>query len=130
MHEYALVQNLLDQVAAHAAARGATAVRKVTVGMGELAGVDPDLFATAFETFRAAGSYPEAELSIRWVEARWVCSPCSRLIHRGAVLRCPNCGAPAQLGAGDELTLERIELEIAEPQILHETATNGAYADD
>ena len=130
MHEYALVQNLLDQVAAHAAARGATAVRKVTVGLGELAGVDPDLFATAFETFRAAGSCHEAELSIRWVEARWVCPPCSRSIPRGAVLRCPDCGAPAQLAAGDELTLERIELEIAEPRALEETPTKRAHAGD
>lgn len=129
MHEYALVQNLLDQVGAQAAALHATAVRKVTVGMGELAGVNPDLFATAFETFRAGGGVcQDAELSIHWVKARWVCSQCAHVIQRGAVLRCPNCGVPARLAAGDELTLERIELEVPDAQDLRGDGAAGASA--
>ena len=120
MHEYSLVQGLFDQVSAQAAARGATAVRKVTVGIGELAGVDPELFATAFVTFRPASAHPEAELCIRWVEARWACTGCARPFERGAVLRCGTCGAPARLAAGDELILERIELEVPEPHALRE----------
>ncbi len=126
MHEYSLVQGLFDQVSAHVAARGATAVRKVTVGMGELAGVDPELFATAFVTFRPASPCPEAELAIRWVEARWVCTACEHPIQRGAVLRCPDCGAPGRLAAGDELTLERIEMEVPEANSLRAGTTPGA----
>ncbi len=126
MHEYSLVQNLLDQVDAHAMACHATTVGKVTVGIGELAGVDPDLFATAFEAFRAAGLCKEAELSIRWVEARWVCSQCAQAIQRGAVLRCPDCEAPARLAAGDELILERIELEAPDAHVLRADGTTGA----
>jgi hydrogenase nickel incorporation protein HypA/HybF len=128
MHEYSLVGDLLDQVAAHAHSRGATSVRKVTVGMGELAGVDPDLFATAFETFRAAGPCRETELVIRWVEARWVCSNCARPFDRGAVLRCLDCQGPARLAAGDELTLERIELEVPEPQTLRGDRGTSAHS--
>src|SRR5208283_4169622 len=126
MHEYSLVGDLLDQVTAHARARGATAVRKVTVGIGELAGVDPALFATAFETFRAAGPCRETELVIHWVEARWVCPTCARPITRGAVLRCPDCNGPGSLATGDELTLERIELEVPDPHTLRPTTGTSA----
>ena len=126
MHEYSLVQDLFDQVSAQAAARGATAVRTVTVGVGELAGVDPELFATAFKTFREASPHPEAELSIHRVEARWECSGCAAPFQRGAVLRCSACGAPARLAAGEELTLERIELEVPEPHTLREANTRRA----
>lgn len=120
MHEYSLVQDLFDQVAAQARTRGATAVRKVTVGVGELAGVNPDLFATAFETFRAASPFPEAQLIIHRVAARWVCSKCNRPITCGAVLRCLECDGPGRLETGDELVLERIELEVPKPQALRE----------
>ncbi len=126
MHEYSLVQDLFDQVAAQARARGAAAVRKVTVGVGELAGVDPDLFATAFETFRAASPFPEAQLVIHRVEARWVCSKCTRPIARGAVLRCVECDGPGHLETGDELVLERIELEVPEPHALRADIAAGA----
>ena len=130
MHEYSLIQGLFDQVSAQAAARGATAVRKVTVGLGELAGVDPELFMTAFLTFRVASVCPEAELSIRWVEARWVCTRCGRPVQKGAVLRCTDCGAPAQLAAGDELILERIEMEVPEPHALRDEGALRARPGD
>ena len=126
MHEYSLVQALFEQVSAQAAARGASAVRKVTVGVGELAGVDPELFTTAFMTFRAATAFPEAELTVRWVEARWVCTGCGAAFPRGSVLRCPGCGAPARLAVGDELTLERIEMEVPEPHTLRDGTTARA----
>lgn len=115
MHEYALVEDLLEQVGTLARERGATRVKRITVGMGELAGVDPDLFTTAFETFRAVGHLADAELTLRRVPARWVCAACQRALERGAVLRCPACGAPGRLAAGDELLLERVELEVPEP---------------
>jgi hydrogenase nickel incorporation protein HypA/HybF len=128
MHEYSLVQDLLEQVAAQARARGATRVKRISVGMGELAGVDPELFATAFETFRSAGCCGEAELTVRRVEALWVCGGCNRPFERGAVLRCPGCGAPGRLAAGEELILERIELEVPEPHALRAGETGAASA--
>jgi hydrogenase nickel incorporation protein HypA/HybF len=130
VHEYALVQNLLDQVSRHAEARGATAVKRVTVHLGELAGVDPELFAAAFDTFRAAGRCQGAQLVIRRVEARWACAQCGRFLERGAVLRCPACKVPAQLAEGDELLLQRIELEVPEPQNLQPATAAGAAPAD
>jgi hydrogenase nickel incorporation protein HypA/HybF len=130
MHEYSLVQDLLEQVASQARARGATRVKRIQVGMGELAGVDPELFTTAFETFRSAGCCGEAELTVRRVEASWVCSGCTRPLERGAVLRCPRCSAPGRLAAGDELLLERIELDVPEPHALRAGGMGAASAAD
>ena len=130
MHEYTLVQALLDQVNAHADARGATAVKCVTVHLGELAGVDPELFAAAFDTFRAAGRCRGARLVISRVEARWACVRCDRILERGAVLRCQACDAPARLVQGEELLLQRIEMEVPEPQILQPVPAAGAAPAD
>ena len=126
MHEYSLVQDLIAQVTGQARARGASRVVRITVGVGELAGVDPDLFATAFDTFRSAGHLGEAKLALRRIPASWVCSRCGRTLERGAVLRCPECAAPGRLAAGDELLLERIELEVPEPQALRGAGTPPA----
>ena len=113
MHEYSLVQSLVSRVEAEARARGALAVHRVVVSVGELSGVDPDLLETAYQTFRAGTGCERAELTIRRVEAGWACPACGRRLGRGAPLGCPECGRPAELppGAG-EILLERIEMEV------------------
>jgi Zn finger protein HypA/HybF involved in hydrogenase expression len=45
------------------------------------------------------------------VAARWACIACDRDVAKGAVLRCEACGRPARLVHGDEIILERIEME-------------------
>ena len=52
MHEYSIVQALLERVAAEARARRATSVHRLTIRIGELSGVEPELLATAYATFR------------------------------------------------------------------------------
>jgi hydrogenase nickel incorporation protein HypA/HybF len=112
MHEYSIVQALLDQVAERARAHGATAVRRVSVKIGALSGVEPELLATAYDAFRARSICESAPLIIEQVPARWRCPRCSRDVSMGGPLRCAACGAPARLVAGDEILLERIELEV------------------
>jgi hydrogenase nickel incorporation protein HypA/HybF len=112
MHEYSIVRALLDRVEAEAASRGATAVRRVEVTIGELSGVEPDLLATAYDTFRAASICRAADLAIRRTPARWGCPRCGSPVERGALLECPACGGPPRLQSGDEIVLERIEMEV------------------
>jgi hydrogenase nickel incorporation protein HypA/HybF len=113
VHEYSIVQALLEQVEREAAARGAVAVRRLAVSIGELSGVEADLLASAYDVFRARSVCEGAELEIRRVAARWACPSCARSIARGEVLCCPFCGVPAQLAGGDEIVLDRIEMEVA-----------------
>ncbi len=113
MHEYSLVQALVDRVEAEARSRRALAVHRVVVSVGELSGVDPQLLATAYETFRAGTVCQGAALELKCVEAGWACPACRRPIPRGAPLSCPECGGPAKLPPGaDEILLERVEMEV------------------
>ncbi len=113
MHEYSLVQSLVERVEQEARARGALAVHRLSVRVGELSGVDPELFRTAYETFRAGTVCANAPLALAAVAASWSCPRCAKPIARGAVLRCPACDVPARLDdGGDALTLDGIELEV------------------
>jgi hydrogenase nickel incorporation protein HypA/HybF len=82
MHEYSLVQAMFDQIGVVIDAQQAVAVHRVRVRIGALAGVDPLLFRTAYDVFRVRTPCADAPLDI--VDA----------------------------GATDELTLDRLELEV------------------
>ena len=112
MHEYSIVQALLERVDAEARARGATAVHRLSVRIGELSGVEGELLATAYDTFRQRTICEGAALDLRIVPARWACPECGDAIARGAVLTCPSCAMPARLVQGDEILLDRIEMEV------------------
>ena len=111
MHEYSLVSALVQKVEQEARARRATAVTRLRVRIGALAGVEPELLASAFTLCRE-GLLAGASLEIATAEAAWACPRCDRALAAGAVLRCPNCAVPARLVSGDELWLERIEMEV------------------
>ena len=113
MHEYSIVQALLDRVQAEAAAHRASAVSAVRVKIGELSGVEVDLLLSAYDTFRQRSICSGADLEVVPVAARWVCRGCERPVATGGILRCADCGAPARLAAGDEIVLDRVELEVA-----------------
>jgi len=113
MHEYSIVQALLNKVEAECASRGATAVHRLSVRIGELSGIEPDLLATAWETFREDSICRGAPLEIRRVPASWACPQCRAPIPKGMRLQCPLCEVPAKLAEGDEIVLEQIEMEVA-----------------
>jgi hydrogenase nickel incorporation protein HypA/HybF len=112
MHEYSLIQSLVERVEAEAAARSASAVHRLRVRIGEHAGVDVDLFKTAYLTFRERTVCEHAALDVEMVPVEWACPACDRRIEQGRVLRCPDCLTPARLIAGDEIILDRIEMEV------------------
>ncbi|MDX1644840.1 MAG: hydrogenase maturation nickel metallochaperone HypA [Thermoanaerobaculia bacterium] len=112
MHEASIVEALLDRVEGEARAQGASAVHRVHVRLGELCGVEHDLLRSAYEMLRERGVCAGAELEIAAIEARWVCPGCEQVIGRGRALRCDDCGLPARLESGDEILLERIEMEV------------------
>ena len=113
MHEYSIIQALVQRVEMEARMRHALSVGRIRVALGELSGVDPELLASAYELFRERTVCDGADMEIRSVPAEWQCSSCSRPFLKGEPLRCPVCEVPARLTSGDEILLEQIEMEVA-----------------
>ena len=112
MHEYSIVQALLEKVEEEAKARSASRVQRVCVRIGELAGIEIPLLEWAYESFREGTSCAAAPLEIVATPAVWSCPRCQRQLEKGAALRCVDCDVGAQLLAGDEILLERIVMEV------------------
>jgi len=112
MHEYSIVQALFDRIGDAARDRGAIAVRRVRVRIGEGAGVDVGLLRTAYDLFRVHTICERAPLDIEAVAERWTCPEGHGDIRRGQALVCPACFRPARLAAGDEIVLDQLELEV------------------
>lgn len=113
MHEYSIVQALLDRVEAEARAHSATSVQRIRVQIGEQSGVESDLLEAAFEMARIRTVCAGASLEIVPVAAKWACPVCQADIPTGEILRCRLCQTPARMVSGDEIVLERIEMEAA-----------------
>jgi hydrogenase nickel incorporation protein HypA/HybF len=111
VHEYSIVASLIDRVQHEATVHGGSRVYRLYVKIGELSGVEVDLLKTAFDTFRERTICAGAELAIDTVAPAWACPSCDRSLAAGAILRCDDCGRPARMVRGDEIILERIEME-------------------
>lgn len=112
MHEYSVARALIDRVEKEARARGAVGIARVTVRIGELAGIEVGLLQTAYLIVREQTACAKAPLDVVAVSALWECRDCRAAIAKGGPLRCARCGGAAALGQGDEIMLERIELEV------------------
>jgi hydrogenase nickel incorporation protein HypA/HybF len=64
MHEYSLIQAMFDQIDRVTREHHAQSIRRVRVTIGEYAGVDPELFQTAYEVFRINTPCADAPLQI------------------------------------------------------------------
>ena len=117
MHELAVCQALIDQLTDLARKHGATRVERVTLQIGPLSGVEPDLLANAFPIASAGTVADGAQLDVEAAPLRVWCDTCktesSAEINR---LTCANCGNwRTELRSGDELLLRSVVLEDAEP---------------
>lgn len=112
MHEVSLVHALFDQADRAIGPHPRGAVRHVTVRMGELSGVEPELFRIAFEGCKSERGYAAAALEVVEERAAWRCAECDGAVSPEGPLRCAACDGEARLCAGGELILQRVELEV------------------
>lgn len=112
MHELAVCQALLDQVHALARQENATAVTAITIEVGPLSGVEPDLLSRAYGLARINSLAHDAELIVNTSPVRVDCEACgTETVASTNNLVCGNCGNwRTRLVAGDELTLVRVEM--------------------
>jgi hydrogenase nickel incorporation protein HypA/HybF len=112
VHEYTIVQALLDRVAETARAYERPRVTEVRVRIGELAGVETALLRKAYDVFRESTLCRDATLVIETQAARWGCPRCGGEVAHRDVLRCVRCDRPAILVEGGEIMLERVAMEV------------------
>lgn len=115
MHELAMAQALVEQVEAVINQHGATQASLIRVRIGPLAGVMPELLASAFPLAAAGSRMEHAELEFSHAPIQVHCQTCGAdteaTMNR---LICGACGDwHTQIISGDELLLESVELETA-----------------
>lgn len=115
MHELSVCLSLLQQVEQIASERSATRVTRITLNVGPLSGVEPDLLRHAYPLATAGTVAADAELVIETSDVVVRCSQCeSETTVAANRLLCGSCGDfRTRVIAGDELTLMRVELDRA-----------------
>ena len=118
MHELSVCLSLMQQVEAIARERNATRVTRITLSIGPLSGVEPDLLKQAYPLATAGTVAADAELAIYVSDVVVRCRQCeSETTVTPNKLLCGSCGDfRTRVVSGDELTLMRVELDrAAEP---------------
>ncbi len=112
MHELAICQSVLAQALAVTASHGGRAVARITLRIGPLAGVEPDLLTAAFPIVAAGTPCDGAVLAIETTDVQVRCRGCGAAsIVRPNRLLCAACGAwRVTLLTGDEMLLASVDL--------------------
>ena len=115
MHELAVCQALIEQVAQIAAQHAAPGVKSVRIQLGPLCGVEPGLLQNAYPIASAGSAAADSVLLIDMAPLTVKCDSCgaetAASVNR---LLCGNCGDyHTQVISGDEMLLLSVELQHA-----------------
>jgi hydrogenase nickel incorporation protein HypA/HybF len=115
MHELSICQALLTQVETLATQHHAVQVSRVTVRLGPLCGVVPELLQHAFTLAREETVAAQAELLVEDLPIRVHCQTCGAESEATPNhLVCGVCGDwHTKLVSGDEMLLAAVELEVS-----------------
>lgn len=113
MHEYSIVQALIDQCETLAVTNKATLITKVVVKIGQYSGVEPHLLETAFETFKDHTVCENAEFIMNIQPLVIVCSDCqSTSVLDQPHYVCPICESlDIRVIEGEDMILMSLEME-------------------
>jgi hydrogenase nickel incorporation protein HypA/HybF len=129
MHEWALTEAVLSAAEEIAKKEGLKQITEISVGIGELQQVEPDILEFAFSQLKK-GKFRNARLHIKTVKARLNCRVCGHrwvfdrekvdentseavhfvpeVIH--AFIKCPKCGSPDfEIAEGRGIWLEKVK---------------------
>jgi hydrogenase nickel insertion protein HypA len=81
MHEYSVVQALLNQCEEVAAQNNATKVLKVITKIGVMSGIEPHLLQVAFDTFKEGTICDKAEFIINTQKLKLDCKECKHIFE-------------------------------------------------
>jgi hydrogenase nickel incorporation protein HypA/HybF len=114
MHEFGLMQSVLENVETAAREAGAERVTEIRLVIGEMREVVPDAMEFAFEALAPDTLSAEGRLVMTMVSPRSRCSQCGHSFEHDRFHRaCPACDSLAtELVAGRELYIDAIEVDL------------------
>lgn len=115
MHEYSIVQSLLDIIEDNAKKHNAKKIKKVVVKIGVLSGVEPHLLKIAFETFKESSICKDAEFEMIIDPIRAECNECKKISEFKSnllIFECPECkSVDLKVLSGEDMYLMSLEME-------------------
>jgi hydrogenase nickel incorporation protein HypA/HybF len=113
MHELSIAQSIMEIVLREAEKANARRVVKVTLKIGDLAGVVPDSLSFCFELLAKSTIAENATITIEKVPIRGHCPQCeNEFIIAENRYYCGTCGnTHIELTSGRELLVDRLEIE-------------------
>lgn len=113
MHEYSIVQALIEQCEGYLEQNSAKRVTKVIVKIGKMSGVEPHLLEVAFETFKEHGICHNAEFIMNVQALTIECRECGLTTELQEIhYRCPECESlEVKVVDGEDMILMSLEME-------------------
>ncbi|SNZ15733.1 hydrogenase maturation nickel metallochaperone HypA [Hydrogenobacter hydrogenophilus] len=113
MHEFSVVQSLMELIEKYAEENRAKKVLKVVVSIGALSGIEPHLLELAFNTFKEGTIAESALLVIEKEKLKVKCQECGAEDEKDELnALCPFCGSlNTEIISGQEMLLKSLELE-------------------
>jgi hydrogenase nickel incorporation protein HypA/HybF len=113
MHEYSIVQSLLDSCEENARANDAKKVTKIIVKIGVMSGVEPHLLEIAFNTFKEHTMCEAAEFVVNIQKVIIKCNSCKKESElQDNQYTCPKCESyDLEILDGEDMFLMSLELE-------------------
>ena len=123
MHEFSIVQQLVNTAVASAEENKVKEVHSITLQLGELTFLGKDQMSFAFECLSRETILEGAELKFEDVPAEIECGECGYrgplprekldgLDHYFPILACPDCGARPEVIAGKECVIREMSAEV------------------
>lgn len=113
MHEYSIVQSLIESCEEHAKVNSASKVTKVVVKIGVMSGVEPHLLREAFELFKEETICHGCEFVMNIQKVKIECGSCALTseLEKNEYC-CPACeGVDIKIIDGEDMFLMQLELE-------------------
>jgi len=113
MHEYSIVQSLIDSCEEHAKSNKATKVTKVVVKIGVMSGVEPHLLKEAFDIFKEESVCDKCEFIMNIQKVKIECNACNTTneLEKNEYC-CPKCESiDIKIIDGEDMFLMQLELE-------------------
>ena len=114
MHEYSIVQSLMDLAEENAKKNNAKKVTKIEIKVGVLSGVEIPLLQTAFDTFKEGTICEDAEFVIISQPVVIKCRNCNKESElKKNEYTCPHCKSQdLEVLDGEDMYLMSLELDI------------------